>query len=54
MIWNAACLGLVSAEAQMYLGQHIYGQSIYWGTAQHAGFDPANSSLLSATSQQLC
>ena len=64
MIWNAACLGLVSAEAQMwpfYLGQHIYGQCIYavneakfWQTAQHAAFDLANSSLLSATSQQLC
>ena len=64
MIWNAACLGFVSAKAQMwqfYQGQHIYGQCMYteneanlWRTEQHAAFDAANCSLISATSQPLC
>ena len=58
-IWSAACLGLVSAVAQMcqlwtaYIWLCIYtvNEVNLWRSPQHAAFDAANSSLLSATSQ---
>ena len=63
-IWSAVCLGLVYARAQMWAftyDSHIYGhvytlwmRSTFWRTAQLAAFDVANSSLHSATFQQLC